>query len=128
KEPSDRQSTVRQPTGPRVRFYGRNKVGGTLAFFESKNGLLYSLITLNEGRISGVQEVWLNDQRVTLDGDGYVIEDPYRFTHSVTTGTWPFQSTTTTSYKVARILFRDGSGGQSAYSELISAFPGLVTA
>ncbi len=126
--PSDRQSTIRQSTGPRVRFYGRNKVGGTLAFFESKNGYLYSLITLNEGEISQVREVWLNDQKVTLDEDGYVIEAPYRFTHSVTTGSWPFQSTTTTNYKVARILFRTGTANQTAYSELISAFPGLVTA
>ena len=127
-EPSDRQATIRQSTGPRIRFYGRNKVGGTLAFFESKGGLLYSLITLNEGEISQVREIWLNDQKVTVDSDGYVIEEPYRFTHSVTTGTWPFQSTTTTSYKVARILFKNGSPTQTAYAQLVSAFPGLVTA
>lgn len=76
--PTDRQATVRQSTGARVRFYGTNKVGGTLSFFESKDGLLYSQITLNEGEISQVKEVWLNDQLVTLDSAGEVTSEPYR--------------------------------------------------
>lgn len=127
-KPSDRQATVRQSTGPRIRFYGTNKVGGTLTFFESKDGFLYSEIALNEGQISQVKEVWLNDALVTLDSNGYVEGEPYQFTHSVTTGTWPFQSTTTTAYKVARIFIKDGAANQTAWDQLIAAFPGLYTA
>ena len=51
----ERQATVRQSVGPRWRFYGRVKVGGALWFFENKDGLLYSGITLNEGEISSIQ-------------------------------------------------------------------------
>lgn len=126
-KPSDRQSTVRQSVGARVRFYGRNKVGGTLAFFESKAGLLYSLITLNEGLISQIREFWLNDSKVTVDGDGYVVEAPYRFTDSVTTGTWPFQSTVSTDYKVARLFTKNGAPDQTVHAQLDAAFDEVTT-
>ncbi|MBJ6986950.1 hypothetical protein [Devosia sp. MC521] len=114
--PQDRQATVRQSTGARVRFYGTNKVGGTLSFFESKGGFLYSQTTLNEGEISQIKEVWLNDQLVAIGGDGYVTTDPYE----VNFGFGGLK-------KVARILFRMGQSAQTAYSELISAFPGVYT-
>jgi len=120
--PSERQATVRQAVGPRARFYGRNKVGGTLTFFESKDGLLFSQTTLNEGKISGVVEMWLNDDQVTIDGSNYVVEEPYQFTDTVTSGTWPFQSTTSTDYKVARLFYKDGAPDQTVHALLDSSF------
>jgi len=125
-EAQERQATVRQSVGPRWRFYGRNKVGGLLWFFENKEGFLYSAITLNEGEISAIQEVWLNDQQVTLDGAA-VVGAPYQFTQSVTTGSWPFQSTTTTAYDVARIYFKSGTSSQTVHSQLDTAFPEVTT-
>lgn len=121
-EAQERQATVRQSIAPRWRFYGRNKVGGLLWFFENRDGFLFSGITLNEGEISAIQEVWLNDQQVTLDGSGYVVEAPYQFTQSVTTGSWPFQSTTTTDYDVARLFFKTGTSSQTVHSILDSTF------
>lgn len=121
-ESQQQQATIRQSVGPRLRFYGRNKLGGTLAFFESKAGFLYSQVTLNEGEISAVQEIWLNDTEVTIDGSGYVVGEPYNFTDTVTTGTWPFQSTTSTDYKVARLFFKDGASDQTVHAALDSAF------
>lgn len=111
-EAKERQATVRQSVGPRWRFYGANKLGGLLWFFESTEGALYSGTTLNEGQISAIQEVWLNDQQVTLDGSGYVIEAPYARPGDTAS---------------ARLLFKYGLPSQSAHAELVSAFPGVVT-
>lgn len=110
--PSDRQSSVAQSVGARVRFYGTNKVGGTFWFLESKDGTLYKGITLNEGKIDSIQEFWLNDQLVTTDSSGSVLDAPY----------WRG------SLSVASILVRDGSSGQTVIPTLPATFPGLVTA
>lgn len=110
-DPQQRQVTVRQSIGPRVRYYGRVKVGGLLWFFESKGEYLYKAITLNEGRIAGISEFWLNDQVVTLDGNGDVNEYPYR----------PDDT------PVVNIQWRDGSSTQPAHGVLVNAFPGVVT-
>jgi hypothetical protein len=109
-KPSERQATIRQAVGPRVRFYGRNKVGGTMWFFETAGSLLYVGITLNEGEIEGIVETWLNDQEVALDVDGYVLSAPY-----VPGGT-----------KVARMFFKDGASDQTVHSVLDSAFASVT--
>lgn len=110
-EAKERQATVRQSVGARWRYYGRNKVGGLLWFFESKEGVLYSGITLNEGEIHDIREVWLNDKSVTLDSSGLVNEAPYFFD----------------GRSRARIEFQTGTASQAAYPTLITAFPGTVT-
>lgn len=85
-KPSERQNTVRQAVGPRVRFYGKVKVGGTLWFFDTSStsspfawggsdqggSILYVGITLNEGEINSVEEIWLNDDLCTFDGSGFI--------------------------------------------------------
>lgn len=109
--PSDRQASIAQAIGPRVRFYGTNKVGGTYWFLESKDGTLYKGITLNEGKINSIQEFWLNDQLVTTDGAGSVLDAPY----------WRG------SFSVTSILVRDGDPNQLALPTLISTFPSIVT-
>lgn len=108
--PSDRQAILRQPLGPRVRYYGRNKVGGTMAFFEAKDGFLHQVQTINEGQIQGIVEYWLNDSRVTLDGDGYVNEAPYG-------GGGGFSQA-----NLVLIQTRLGTTGQTVYAPLNSAF------
>src|SRR5690606_14404799 len=72
-KPSERQATIRQAVAARVRFYGRVKVGGTMWFFETAGPQLFVGITLNEGEISEIVEIWLHDQLITgLDSGGYV--------------------------------------------------------
>lgn len=113
---SERQATLRQSLGPRVRSYGRVKVGGTLWFFETKSGDLYSALTINEGKISSVVEHWLNDQKVTLDGSNRVTQAPYVFTFDGTT------------YRAARIYMKDGDSAQTVHSVLDAAFTEITTA
>lgn len=110
-KPSDRQATIRQAIGPRVRFYGRVKVGGTLWFFETAGAWVYVGVTLNEGEISAIQEIWLNDQEYTLDNNGYVDDAQYRVG----------------STKVAQLFFKMGTDNQTVHAELDAAFATVTT-
>lgn len=107
--PTDRQATIRQSLGPRLRYYGRVMVGGTIGFFENKDGYLYQLMTLNEGRISAIQQIWLNDGQVTLDANGYVQEEQY-------------DEGEDENGKVVRIFFKMGEANQTVHSQLDAAF------
>jgi hypothetical protein len=116
-KPSERQNTVRQAVGPRVRFYGRVKVGGTLFFFdtsatsppvEASGSHLYVGVTLNEGEISAIVETWLNDEEATLDGSGFV--------------TQPFKYVASDGDRKVKIKFKMGTSSQTVHSELNAAF------
>jgi len=105
-EAQERQATVRQSVGPRWRFYGRNKVGGLLWFFEDRDGYLYSGTTLNEGEISAIREIWLNDQQVTIGSGGFVVDAPYQYGEEY----------------AAQLLFKMGTDDQTVHGPLDSAF------
>lgn len=113
-KPSDRQSTIRQAIGPRVRFYGRVKVGGTMWFFENAGGILYIGTTISEGLISSIEEIWLNDQQVTLDVNGYVANAPYLLP--------------ATGNSVARLFFKYGTADQTVFDVLDTAFSQVTDA
>ena len=100
--------TIKQAVAPRRRHYGSElKVGGVLAFFHSKDGALYMLILFSHGEVAHLVEHWLNDKPVTVNAAGNVIDAQY---------TW--NATNRVS-----ILARTGTTTQSAYPQLISAFP-----
>lgn len=68
-KPSDGQQTIRQAAGSRVRNYGIVQTGGTLSFFESRNGTLAQVVTLGTGIESGeIIEHRINDKPVTVSG------------------------------------------------------------
>lgn len=64
----DEQAVVNQALAPRRRIYGRAKVGGTRAFFDSRNGNLYQIIMMASGAIDAFEEFWIADQEVLTDG------------------------------------------------------------
>lgn len=101
------QAVINQASGPRRRGYGRVKAGGTRAFFDSKDGLLYQIVMMHSGNIDGFEKYYLGDQEVTLAGDGNVEQAPktgYAYLY-------PFL----------------GGTSQVALSGLVSAFPGIWT-
>lgn len=123
-KPSERQQTIRQAVGPRVRYYGQVKVGGTLWFFDtssSGNPLpswsgshLFVGITLNEGEISEVHEIWLNDTLCTFDGSGFITApDTYLEEGDVT--------------PIVRVLVKMGDAAQTVHSLLDAAFATVGT-
>lgn len=74
----DGDVSIKQAIPPRVRGYGRQRVGGTFLFYDSTpDGDLKTLLCHVAHEIDAWEEDWLNDERVTLDGDGNVTDDPW---------------------------------------------------
>lgn len=115
-KPSERQTTIRQAVGARVRFYGRVKVGGTLWFFDTAAGALYVGITLNEGEISAIVETWLNDAEVTIDSGTNWVTAPDQYLINGDTD------------PVARIYYKLGTDTQTVHAALDSAFASVNAA
>lgn len=107
-KPEDIQQSVRQPTAPRVRHYGRVKVSGPWVFAEAKEGNFYKVLALGQGPIDAIEQYWIDDIRVTLNANGYP------------SGTkWNRQN----GEPLVRIRSRLGSISEASYSELTSRFP-----
>lgn len=85
-QPQDVQQTITQSTPPRRRHYGRVKISGFRAFFDSVSGLLYQLIMIAQGEIHAIEEHWLGDAEVLLGDVAAVTETP--FGSKVTSGSF----------------------------------------
>lgn len=106
-KPEDVQSTTKGGTTARVRHYGRVKTSGPLVFIESKAGFLYKVITLGTGRLDAIEELWVDDNYVTVDGSGWVNSgDPYNGD----------------DYSDLRILTRLGLDTETHYTQLEDEF------
>lgn len=62
RETSPGQIQVKEAVSPRIRGYGRAKLGGALFFIESVDGWLYRGIIHCEGPIDGIEIYYWNDQ------------------------------------------------------------------
>lgn len=71
------QATLNQSTGPRIRGYGRAKLGGTRAFWDSKAGKLYQIIMAHHGEIDAFEQFFVGDKPVSRDGSGNVTTSPF---------------------------------------------------
>ncbi|MER9135108.1 fibronectin type III domain-containing protein [Mesorhizobium sp. M0830] len=76
-KPQDIQTSVKNPVAARVRHYGRVKASGPWAFVESKNGDLYKVIALGTGQLDAIEEYWIDDNLVTVNGSNVVTSAPY---------------------------------------------------
>lgn len=106
--PEDVQQSYRQNAQPRTRHYGRVKVSGPWLFGASLSGDFYKVIALAHGEIDAIEELWIDDQLVTVDGSDLVT-------------TAPFNS------KV-KIQYTLGAASETAYSDLVSAFTEYTSA
>lgn len=96
------RSTLNQASGERLRGYGRMKLAGTRAFWNSKDGILYQVIVFHHGQVHAIDRFFVGDDEVTLDGAGWVKEEPYR------DGDDTF----------IRMATRVGTPGQTAFEEM----------
>ena len=71
-KPEDVQNIIRSSISPRVRHSGRGKVGGTAAFRDSKDGTFYEVIATGHGELAEIEEIWVDDTAVDIDGTGLV--------------------------------------------------------
>ena len=101
------QDNLRVPDEPRRIIYGRQKVGGVLAFIQSTGNDNYNLhivIVIADHECDGLEKVYFGDEEVAFNP---------------TTGAVPAGRFA----NKARILWRSGTDAQSAISELVSECP-----
>lgn len=83
----DRLANVVSTMGPRELVLGRVTKGGYIAFRgsagENKDRFLFHMVVASHP-IDAFEQFFLNGEPVTLDGNGYVQEAPYRQTERVT--------------------------------------------
>jgi len=98
--------SVREPVAPHQVVYGRTRVGGTIVYIEGteSNKYLHVVIALAGHEIDAVEEVYFNDEIITLDGNGMGY-DGY-----------------------ARVKFGLGTAGQTAFADLVAESDGKWTA
>lgn len=112
-KPEDVQASIRNPTAARQRHYGRVKTSGPWVFGESMAGNFHKVLALGTGELDAIEEHWVDDNRVTLDANGWVNEHP-----------WNYQG----KWKHLRIQYRTGLSTETHYSTLTSAFPEWTSA
>lgn len=101
------QATLNQSTGPRIRGYGRAKLGGTRAFWDSRSGLLHQIIMGHQGKIDAFEQFYIGDIPVSLSGGGAVLTAPF--------------------VGFATIVGHDGAADQPAESFMVAAWPDIWT-
>ena len=155
----DRFANITTATGPRELVLGKVRKGGYILFRDSCGGYkdrFVMVIALANHEIEGVESYYLNDQKVTLDSQGFVMTSPYDLsaTETVTVGGHivPTDMAPGTTYthivtneeggtydatvyqrlksddSNARIRLYTGTQTQTADARLMSLFPGVWTA
>jgi len=109
RKPEDVQQSFRQATAPRMRHYGRVKVSGPWVFAEAKAGAFHKVLALGQGPVDAIEEYWLDDTHVTLNGNNDVVEAPWYAAAS--------------NYHTAHIETRLGASTETTYSSLGAVFP-----
>jgi len=109
-KPEDRSYNLKQPIPSLPFVLGRVKKGGDYVFLEEKRGSAYHVIVWARHRIQGFVQHYLHNDKLTLDGDGYVVS-PSHFVAGPT--------------KYVRFFTRIGQSASTAYAQLISAFPSI---
>lgn len=109
--PQDGQIIVRQAMPQRQRSYGTVCRGGAASFEETKDGNLYMEVLQGQGEIDSVVAHLLGDTEVQIDGAG-----------EITIGA-PFAGN-----GVVQIFNKLGTADQTAFPQLVAAFPASVTA
>lgn len=115
---AENKAVLNQSIGPRVRFYGTCKLGGTRAFWESSNGFLYQIVMHASHRIGTVREIWIGDTAVEIAGgasSGWVVTEP--FARGASDG----------SNSCVYLSIYQGTDTQTAVDDLIANFPDAWT-
>lgn len=107
-KPEDVQQSVRQPVAPRVRHYGRVKVSGPWVFAAASRGSFYKVLALGQGPVDAIEQYWVDDFRVTLNANGYVVGTKWNRANGE---------------PLLRILSRLGNIPETTYGELAPRFP-----
>jgi hypothetical protein len=110
--PGDFKSTFETGDSSEIRAVGRVRVGGLKAFGNTKSGTdRYRLICHTRGKVSAVEAHYLGGREVTVESDGQVSSPPW----AKVGGSYVY------------IKSKIGDGTETAWPDLMSAFPDLWT-
>lgn len=110
-KPDDVQQQTKNAIAPRYRHYGRVKASGNWVFANTESGNFHKVLAIGQGPVDGIEEFWVDDYQVTRNAT----------TGLVTTGV-PVDGDNKEYANNVRIFYRLGTGTDTAYSELTSAF------
>lgn len=102
------QAVINEAVGERRRGYGRAKLGGRRAFWDSGDGILWQIVMHHHGEIAAFEQAWIGDQPVEIGSDGFVTTEPYP--------------------GYVQIETHRGTEGQAASPLMMSGWPGVWTA
>jgi hypothetical protein len=111
--PQKQEANLKQTVAPRRRYYGVNKVGGTYVFWRATDGKFYLFLDLVDDTITGFDELYIDNNVVTLDGAGFVTA-PTTYTFG--------------GIKRVQVITQLGTVDQASLAILQAAFPGIWTA
>ncbi|WP_459077765.1 phage tail protein [Mesorhizobium sp. A623] len=110
--PGDFKSTFETGDSSEIRAVGRVRVGGLKAFGNTKSGTdRFRLICHTRGKVSAVEAHYLGGREVTVEADGQVSSPPW----AKSGGSYVY------------IKSKIGDGTETAWANLMSAFPDLWT-
>lgn len=104
-KPEDGSYNLKQNVPPLSIVYGTVKKGGDYVFLEEENGNVHHVIVWCARRISGFTQHYLHDDAVTVSGSHYVTSQNYNSNVFIKT--------------------RNGLDAETAYAEIVSAFPSI---
>ena len=119
------QAVLNQSTSPRIRGYGYALLGGTRAFWDSRDGYLYQAVMMHSGEVDYIERFHIGDTAVTLDGNGDVTTAQFVTQEG---GRGGIGGTPPTNVYNVRIRQHVGWANQPADQMLMDAFPGIWTA
>lgn len=67
-KPSDGQTEMKQAVPPRMWHYGRVKVSGPVAFYETSGGTLYKAVLISAREVDAIEMIYLDEVAVELSG------------------------------------------------------------
>lgn len=71
----------KSPVSPHQFVYGQMRKGGTITYYETtgtNNKFLHQIIALAGHEVEEIGDIYINDEVVTLDGDGFVTGDKWK--------------------------------------------------
>jgi hypothetical protein len=119
------QAVINQSTAPRLRGYGYALLGGTRAFFDSREGFLYQVVMMHSGEIDYIEHYRIGDVQVSVNGAGEVTTAPFVTVEGASGGITGSGGTT---YYNAHIYGHTGTADQAADWLMTTYLPDYWTA
>lgn len=110
------------PSGPHVGIFGYRRVGGRIVAAGKKRASTYFIIEIAGAPVQGIPGVYINDQLVTLDSNGDVLDYPWYQNGKASINVITYDGTQTAADPVMAAAFDDwtsaSKGTKIAYARV----------